>query len=297
MIDITYFSNSFSNDRIHIHIKTINSVKRIVTRFRDQVLEFHDEKNENPKITLEEEKDSKLRLVANEKRMLLENTSTTCDLSFRIWKCWVIEQIRQIKDVVFIFKKSMKRSINDNDVIKKNAKMWLTSIQMSISQNVIHSQKFDERKVATFDRMKKYLNNTNYQRQNLQYACNNIDIVWREEDTIYRFLEMILSTQLQYWQSIIVQFLHDMKSHSHLRECILINYMKIDKTFEALTYLMSMSSSIALVIDESLLMHTLYLELLSSWFVKDFHNSHVLFVTFERFSQFFAKCFMLLIMI
>lgn len=180
--------------------------------------------------------------LINAQRMLIECQSNTLDIDERVWKCWIIQEIVKIRDDIFQFNRFVIKYLNAFFLFKQNAKLWFAFMQKVVDVDLFEFTEFDEIKAKNFDRMKKWLKFQNYERNNLKKSCKRLEISWRDlHNTMYKIDNMIINIQFRYWQSIAVNWMFESRKNFLIKECILDDYMNIDKIIEILKYLTIMN--------------------------------------------------------
>ena len=171
---------------------------RLITttkRFHNLALEFwNNQSNIRRNQTLSFEKQS----LINAQRMMRECQSKTLDLDERVWKCWVIEKIIKNRENVVKFQKSIIKYLNVVYFFKEKVKLWYSFMKKSTDTDLLVLIKFDEIKIANFDKMKEWLKSQNYEKNNLKKSCQRLRIFWRElNQIVYRIDDMTINTQFR----------------------------------------------------------------------------------------------------
>ena len=104
------------------------------------------------------------------------------------------------------------------------------TIERNINIDFIIYLQFNKQTKVKHDYLKRVFDYQLYQKQNTRKTCEKIEISWKNEKTIYKILDMTLKIQLKYWQFTNVKFLRDMRHNKLVKNCILTNYIKLNKT-------------------------------------------------------------------
>ena len=219
------------------------STIEIVER-HEQSLTFDDSRANdvaNDELLLEDDEDEALLLFVAE-RLVEESISFTFNVKKRFWIIWLIDQtIKFVKDIETL-KSEMNWTSDVNEAAHRDALNWMRNTQKTMTENTLIFEQFDAVTSKTFDDMKSFFNNLNYQRNDLQIAFESIDIVWQESETIFRVSEMIVAEELSYWQLIAIHWLREMRKSSLVKECIYANYMSLDKIWSVIVFLLTISN-------------------------------------------------------
>ena len=184
---------------------------------------------------------NKHRSLFNVERLALIFTSNIFDIIEDFWKIILIDEICfQIKDFACFTSRIIDFS-NSAFMITLNANIWKKTIERNINIDFIIYSQFDEQAKIKHDYLKRVFDYQLYQKQNTRKTCEKIEISWKSEKTIYKIPDMILRIQLKYWQFTNVKFLRNIRHSKLVKNCILTNYMKLDKTWTLLTFLLTVS--------------------------------------------------------
>ena len=182
-------------------------------------------------------------LMINAKRIIQKNISSTLDIEHRFWKCWLIDAMMKTKQDIKMLHNMINVVFNTKKMIKLNFQIWVNIVsQFSIEKDVIVYATFDEKIEKNFDAIERYLNNFKYQSQNHIESCATIEIKWQKKTIKYRIFDMSYNQELYFWQLVIINWLREMIASQILRDCILEDYMNLDKTIEIIAYLLTIRS-------------------------------------------------------
>ena len=181
--------------------------------------------------------------IINAKRMIQKNILSTFDIEHRFWKCWLIDAMMKTKKDINVLHNMIDVVFNTKKMIKLNSQIWINIVsQFSIEKDVIVYATFDEKIEKNFDAIERYLNNFKYQSQNHIKSCATIEIKWQRETIKYRIFDMSYNQELYFWQLVIINWFRKMIASQILRDCILEDYMNLDKTIEIIAYLLTIRS-------------------------------------------------------
>ena len=170
---------------------------------------------------------------------MTKNESLFLNLKFKFWQCFLIQKLIETKSVTFTFDKSIKWTFNHERIIQNETKQWFATIDFTIIDNYIVYKKLDAQAIQIFDELKFYFDNTNYQKNDCFQICQRLKIL---NVTTFRIEKMIVNRQLYYWQFFAMKWILKMMKHSHFQNCIFVDYMKIEKTFETLIFVMTINN-------------------------------------------------------
>lgn len=176
------------------------------------------------------------------KRLIEKFIFFTFNVKKRFWIIWLIDQIIKFIENIDVFKNEINWISNVNKIVFRNVLNWMRNIQKQMNENILIFEQFDAVVSDTFDNMKSFFDNFDYQKNNFQIAFENIDIVWQKFDTIFRISEMIVAKKLNYWQFTIIHWLKKMKENSLIKECIYANYMNFDKIWSVICFLLTINN-------------------------------------------------------
>ena len=216
-----------------------------VVRVGEAQIEFSDSDVEELPPVQEDDPNSRIgssRPLTNAQRMAAECTSTTFDINYRFWVCWLLNQVLA-KDVDW---DKMKKEIewateNLNHLADAETQQWFKDQIVFFNKDYIVYTKFDERSEAEFDAQQQYLDSESFQRDDVEDSCFLLGIPWYEEETIYRIQGMALSQQMRHWQVPAVKALYDFSQNPNIKGCILADVMGLGKTWVVVVYLLWVS--------------------------------------------------------
>lgn len=103
---------------------------------------------------------------------------------------------------------SVNRALSDQ-LWKEDSVTWFQSTLKNIEDQAISWKSFNQTAANRFDRLERYLDNQDFQRENIAESCEDIGIQWREGDTIPRMAGMAYGVALRSWQIIGISWLGD----------------------------------------------------------------------------------------
>ena len=170
--------------------------------------------------------------------------STTLDLKFDFWKCYLIEQVVKYTGKPNSLGDTIYSSImTTQQLAQRDIQAWKAAITVySIDEELVEHSPFEVSDVATFNNIEAMLDNPSYQRNNHEEACRELGIHYRGDNTVLRMPRMALSQALKKWQPVGVKFLRDMKAYLWLKGCFLSDMMGLGKTWEIIALLLSVST-------------------------------------------------------
>ncbi len=123
--------------------------------------------------------------------------------------------------------------------------LWMQKLNAIINTEAFTSLLFmlltlTEKMIKKFNKQQKYLNNILYQHENHIKACKKLDIVNSE---VFQFLDMCFFIVLKFWQSVIIHVIIKFESNKTLHEVILSDYIRLNKTWVIINYLLHVDSS------------------------------------------------------
>ena len=179
--------------------------------------------------------ESENRSLSNVERLILRSIFKSIDLKKNFWQVYIIDKVIKIVKNMSIYLKLIEYASNSIKMIKIDSIYWLQFIR-NIDVDTINYQIFDENAIKRHDYLKNMFNNIDYQRQNIETFCYEIDISWTKTNTIFRMLKIILFVNLKFWQSTKIKFFKNMKKFLLFHDCILTNYIKLNKIWIVIVF-------------------------------------------------------------
>ena len=83
-------------------------------------------------------------------------------------------------------------------ISKEKQKNWFFKVIVNLDENIINYQSWTNAFAVEFDKKQVYFDSENYQRENLQKVYYMLNILFNEDQTIFRMSRIILSQSLKF---------------------------------------------------------------------------------------------------
>ena len=97
---------------------------------------------------------------------------------------------------------------------------------------------FTEEAAREFDQQQSFFDSLHYQRDDLDAACQLLQIPWEDDTTVVRPPMMLLSQVYQFWQPPTIKAMWDIYQGGLVRGCVLADGVGSGKTWEMVGFLL-----------------------------------------------------------